>query len=463
MGLLSEAKGFLSDPAGNLTQRRENFMNQMFTLNSLNELTGSGRTGSFTVAGTTSSNATSVTVNSQQAALYSDFTFAAPGFTLSDGANSFTAVAQDSLGRTDTSTVTAYLPATNAFSYDLNGNLLSDGLRLFAYDAENQLTNVMVANAWKSEFVYDGKMRRRIRREYSWQSALGNWQLTNEVRYIYDGNLVIQERGTNNLPLVSYTRGSDLSGSLQGAGGIGGLLARTDHHLSTINSPQSTSYYHADGNGNITLLINQSQATVAKYIYDAFGNIISQSGSLADANLYRFSSKECHAPSGLVYYLYRFYDPNLQRWLNRDRIEEYGGINVYGFVGNDPESQADVDGAWYKLPPPGPPVLPPVIKPPPGGPGAVRGIGGGGIAVLGTMLGEMAMAACPGMTCHRGTCSACCGAAAAAAGLGDVAGGVVGCGSIVGCLIAGPAAGWALYQDYQSFQGCMTACKSKPK
>jgi RHS repeat-associated protein len=144
--------------------------------------------------------------------------------------------------------------------------------------------------------------------------------LTNEVRYVYDGNLVIQERGTNNMPLVSYTRGSDLSGSLQGAGGIGGLLARTDHHLSTINSPQSTSYYHADGNGNITLLINQSQATVAKYIYDAFGNIISQSGSLADANLYRFSSKEFHVASGLVYYLYRFYDPNLQRWLNRDPL-----------------------------------------------------------------------------------------------------------------------------------------------
>jgi RHS repeat-associated protein len=194
--------------------------------------------------------------------------------------------------------------------------------------------------------------------------------LTNEVRYVYDGNLVIQERGTNNMPLVSYTRGSDLSGSLQLAGGIGGLLARTDHHLLSIGDPSAHAFYHADGNGNITLLINQSQATVAKYIYDAFGNIISQCGSLADANLYRFSSKELHAPSGLVYYLYRFYDPNLQRWINRDPLgdwamlaiyyprigrllsfkpaEQWEGVDLFAFVKNGPVNRWDSLGLLSK-------------------------------------------------------------------------------------------------------------------
>jgi uncharacterized protein RhaS with RHS repeats len=46
----------------------------------------------------------------------------------------------------------------------------------------------------------------------------------------------------------------------------------------------------------------------------------------------------------LVYYLYRFYDPNLQRWLNRDPIEEEGGINLYGFVFNAPLNLIDVWG-----------------------------------------------------------------------------------------------------------------------
>jgi RHS repeat-associated protein len=119
---------------------------------------------------------------------------------------------------------------------------------------------------------------------------------------------------------------------LQGAGGIGGLLARTD---------SSNVYYHADGAGNITALSDANQNIVARYEYDAFGRLIAKSGALADANRYRFSSKEAHPASGLYYYGFRFYDPSLQRWLNQDPIGEDGGINLYGFVENSPLTQID--------------------------------------------------------------------------------------------------------------------------
>jgi RHS repeat-associated protein len=101
------------------------------------------------------------------------------------------------------------------------------------------------------------------------------------------------------------------------------------------SSPNAHAYYHADGNGNITALINGLQFIVAKYEYDPFGAILSSCGPLADANLYRFSSKEYHVNSGLIYCLYRFYDPNLQRWNNRDPIAEIGGVNLYAYCGND--------------------------------------------------------------------------------------------------------------------------------
>jgi len=176
--------------------------------------------------------------------------------------------------------------------------------------------------------VYDGKMRRRVRREYAWQSSA--WVETNEVHYVYDGNLVIQERDINNLPRVSYTRGRDLSGSLEGAGGIGGLLARTDHAILAIEptTMAAHSYYHADGNGNVTALINTLQVLVATYLYDPYGNILSASGPLANANVYQFSSKEYHQNAGLIYYLYRYCDPNLQRWLNRDPFGERGFMAI---------------------------------------------------------------------------------------------------------------------------------------
>ena len=208
------------------------------------------------------------------------------------------------------------------YAYDLNGNLLTDGTRCFAYDDENQLISVWKTNGWRNDYVYDGKMRRRIEKDFGWNGSA--WCQTNEIRFIYDGNLVVQERNTTNQPLVEYTRGNDLSGSLQGAGGIGGLLARSQDSLPPTPFYFVSSYYHADGNGNVTMLIDASQTVVAKYLYDPFGNILAQSGLLVDANSYRFSSKEWNQNSGLYYYLYRHYDSSLQRWINRDPVAESG-------------------------------------------------------------------------------------------------------------------------------------------
>ncbi|MFN0137349.1 MAG: RHS repeat-associated core domain-containing protein [Phycisphaerae bacterium] len=57
----------------------------------------------------------------------------------------------------------------------------------------------------------------------------------------------------------------------------------------------------------------------ASYAYDAFGNITAQSGSYADANPFRFSTKYFDAETGLSYYGYRYYSARLGRWLSRRR------------------------------------------------------------------------------------------------------------------------------------------------
>src|SRR5206468_2801246 len=113
-----------------------------------------------------------------------------------------------------------------------------------------------------------------------------------------------QERTTNNLPQVTYTRGNDLSGTFQGGGGIGGLLARSSNSDLLTSSSFATSFYHSDGNGNITCLIFTNQTIAAKYLYDPFGNMLTMNGPLADANVYRFSSKEWDGNSDFFYYLY---------------------------------------------------------------------------------------------------------------------------------------------------------------
>ena len=139
-----------------MNYRTNNALVQTFTNNSLNELTAIGRSGTLTVAGTTTSTATNVTVNSSAASRYNDSTFALAGFTVTNGNNTFTAIAQDGYNRKDTNSVTVNLPATVGYVYDLNGNLTSDGTRGFDYDDENQLIRVTVTNSWKSEFTYAG-------------------------------------------------------------------------------------------------------------------------------------------------------------------------------------------------------------------------------------------------------------------------------------------------------------------
>src|SRR5437867_3355734 len=90
------------------------------------------------------------------------------GFSLADGNNTFTAIAQDSYGRKDTNAVTVNLPAAPGFVYDAKGDLTSDSRRGLDYDDENQLIRVTVTNNWKTEFSYDGLFRRRIRKEFNW-------------------------------------------------------------------------------------------------------------------------------------------------------------------------------------------------------------------------------------------------------------------------------------------------------
>jgi RHS repeat-associated protein len=168
---------------------------------------------------------------------------------------------------------------------------------------------------------------------------------------------------------VNYTRGNDLSGTLQRAGGIGGLLARSDYDQEIPGSP-TMAFYHADGNGNVTAMIYPDQQVAAKYIYDPFGNMLAMSGPLANLNKYRFSSKEWEGNAGLYYYGYRFYDPCSQRWPNRDPLgdfvelhsffpqvglflqagrgvppsEDLDGPDLYLFIGNDPILKPDPYG-----------------------------------------------------------------------------------------------------------------------
>ncbi|MBK8915075.1 MAG: hypothetical protein IPM64_10835 [Phycisphaerales bacterium] len=190
---------------------------------------------------------------------------------------------------------------------------------------------------------------------------------------MYDGWNLIQELNvpTSGDPTVlrQYTWGLDLSGQsgnstvggLHGAGGIGGLLSVYDTNGTTTGeyatSDDKSYVFLYDANGNVGQLVEWADGAggatgdawdvdriVATYEYDPYGNIISQSGTYADTNPIRFSTKFLDPETGLYYYGYRYYSPRLGRWISRDLVIEDVVPARFAFVDNDPLDDADSIG-----------------------------------------------------------------------------------------------------------------------
>jgi RHS repeat-associated protein len=130
---------------------------------------------------------------------------------------------------------------------------------------------------------------------------------------------------------------------MQGAGGVGGLLMTQDGG--------NTYLPMYDGNGNVHGMIKASDGSIAAaYEYDAFGQTLRESGPYAASNPFRYSTKFTDIETGLVYYGLRYYSPSLGRFLNKDPIGESGGVNLYGFCGNNGVNKWDMLGMAIPVP-----------------------------------------------------------------------------------------------------------------
>ena len=223
---------------------------------------------------------------------------------------------------------------TSGLSYDAAGNLTEattagGGRTLYIYDDVNRLFRIEKRDATdapvsKSEFIYDYASRKAVSREFTYTD--GAWAQTSEKRRVYSGMDVVQERNELNEVTAQIVR----------QGNIGGILARSTN--------AGASFFGYDGNGNVTLLTDETGNEVGRYRYDAFGNSLDVSTGRAAENPYRFSTKELHGASGLYDYGYRFYSTSMGRWINRDPIDENGGANLYHFLANSPANNRDEYG-----------------------------------------------------------------------------------------------------------------------
>ncbi len=196
----------------------------------------------------------------------------------------------------------------------------------------------------KLQFAYDHMGKRVLKKV--WTYTAGSWGTPTAVtKYVYDGWRVIMELdGLNNDAITrKYTWGLDLSGSLEGAGGIGGLLATED--VSTTSNDRTFIYFY-EPNGCVGQLVETTTGTnygtiAAKYEYDPYGKRINSAAPGEYDQPYRFSTKPVDDETGLGYWGYRYYLYSLGRWINRDPIGESGGLNLYGYVDDSPNKEFD--------------------------------------------------------------------------------------------------------------------------
>jgi RHS repeat-associated protein len=235
--------------------------------------------------------------------------------------------------------------------HDLDGNLTEDkgvnsvGEQLkYEWDGENRLRVVRRASdaALIASYEYDA-FSRRIRKTTTAAAIQG----VSDTGYIYDGwNLVAEYAiaATDVALSRAFTWGLDLSGTIRGAGGVGGLLCvhKTPSLDVAGNRVWGAGLFPTlDGNGNVSEYLDDSGAVAAHYEYGPFGEPLLSTGTVAAEMPFRFSTKYQDTETGLIYYGYRFYEPSTGRWLNRDPIEEEGGLNLYVYVGNNPNSFID--------------------------------------------------------------------------------------------------------------------------
>ena len=209
--------------------------------------------------------------------------------------------------------------AGRTFSYDANGNLASDGLTSYLWNARDQLTTVF--GPYYATFQYDG-VGRRTTRSFSGLSTSS----------LYDGPNAVRE----------------ISGDNSSAEILPGLAV---DEWFTRSDAAGFTHLLGDALGSTVALVDAAGLKKTEYTYAPFG-VVTTSGA-SSANPTAFTGREMD-PTGLHHYRNRDYNPRLQRFLAEDPAEfDSGDANLYAYVWNSPTNWIDPYGLVPMLKPPG--------------------------------------------------------------------------------------------------------------
>jgi RHS repeat-associated protein len=204
----------------------------------------------------------------------------------------------------------------SGYSYDDNGNLLSDGTHTYTYDEEDRLVQVSDAMGTCATMTYDHAGRRT-----SLATAEGT------TFYHYAGGLLVAESDETGAVLATYVYGAE-----------GGLIS--------MSRGGNTYYYQTNAHGDVVSLTSANGMVVNSYDYDPWGAPLSSTETVQ--NPFRYAGYYYDAATGLYYLWHRYYAPDLRRFLTRDLVggssERTQTYNRYCYVADNPTTLQDAAG-----------------------------------------------------------------------------------------------------------------------
>lgn len=328
------------DANGNITQINEVYTVNgadasrtlaVYTYDDLNQLTQETR---YTYAGTSTTPATTTTVN---------YTVDTAGnlrsvtggehsvsYTYGDSAwaDKLTGITVDGVTRTIT-----YADAANPFNW-FNGTDYTN----LTWTQGRRLSNVTKGSDLYS-YEYD-------------MSGVRSVKVANGLRHEYvtqNGRVVRESVYGLNSNTGEYTVFQYALDFLYDESGHPFLMRR---YYNEAQTSYNTYHYVLNAQGDVIKLLHGSNTTVAEYSYDAWGNILSATGSLANVNPLRYRGYYYDTETGFYYLQSRYYDPIVKRFINADTYASTGqgflGYNMFAYCGNCPVNNADPKGESFR-------------------------------------------------------------------------------------------------------------------
>ena len=233
------------------------------------------------------------------------------------------------------------------YQYDNNGNTTNDGSKDFVYNQNQRLIRSTESGKTLSEYVYNGKGERVIKKT---GPANANSASSQNTVYHYDlaGRLIEETDGNGKL--------------------IADYVYLNNQPLAMIRKQannEETFYYHNDHLGTPKVMTDKLRKVVWNVEFDPFGNEVEQKGRAGSyirnvTNNLRFPGQYFDAETGLHQNYFRDYNPVIGRYIESDPTGLEGGINLYVYAKNNPirftdprglavwvcSQQAQLSGGW---------------------------------------------------------------------------------------------------------------------